>query len=267
MSNSLQNQNSELNVDNHHRRHFLKLATIVGGFSAVSPQAFAFDFGRLLNAGVGLAGSFMLSDEQLNGYFDQMSQKYDKENKIAPPNTVYHQRMMNLTKGMQSYDGLKLNYKVYMSKEVNAFAMANGTIRFYSGLMDMMTDDEIRYVVGHEVGHVKSGHTKERIQAAMRVGALREAVSATGPTVASLADSQLGDLFEAVVTSRHSRANENEADDYAMKFLKANRFNARASVTALEKLAKLSGDAGGASWLSTHPAPAERAQRMKSQLA
>ncbi|MDH4394773.1 MAG: M48 family metallopeptidase [Limnobacter sp.] len=249
------------------RRHFLKLASIVGGFSAVAPEAFAFDLGRLLNAGVGLAGSFMLSDEQLNGYFDQMSQKYDKENKIAEPNTVYHKRMMNLTKGMQSYDGLKLNYKVYMSKEVNAFAMANGTIRFYSGLMDIMTDDEIRYVVGHEVGHVKSGHTKERIQAAMRVGALREAVSATGPTVASLADSQLGDLFEAVISSRHSRANENEADDYAMKFLKTNRFNARASVTALEKLAKLSGDGGGASWLSTHPAPAERAQRMKSQLA
>lgn len=248
------------------RRQLLTLISLAAGVSAVSPEALAVDVGRLVNAGVGLAGSFLLTDQQLQGYFDQMAAQSDAKNKVAPPNSPVHQRMLRITRGLDSYDGLNFNYKVYETPEVNAFAMANGTIRFYSGLMDMMSDDEVRYVLGHEIGHVKSGHTKQRIQAAMRVGALRDAISATGPGVAALADSQLGDLFATVVTSKFSRTHENQADDYAMKFLKSNKYPPRAAVSALQKLAKLSGGGGGG-WLSTHPAPSERAQRMQSQLA
>ncbi|VTR30443.1 Uncharacterized metalloprotease yggG [Serratia fonticola] len=32
--------------------------------------------------------------------------------------------------------------------------MANGCIRVYSGLMDMMDDNEVEGVLGHEMGHV-----------------------------------------------------------------------------------------------------------------
>lgn len=160
---------------------------------------------------------------------------------------------------------MSLNFKVYETPEVNAFAMANGTIRVYSGLMDLMTDEEIRYVIGHEIGHVKAGHTKARIQTAMRTSALRKAASATGGNAAVLAESQLGDLFEKVIRAQHSQGNENEADDYAMAFMKRRNYDSNASVSALEKLAKMS-EGSSASWLSTHPAPSERAQRMKSQL-
>ncbi len=39
--------------------------------------------------------------------------------------------------------------------------MANGCIRVYSGLMDMMTDNEVEAVIGHEMGHVALGHVKK----------------------------------------------------------------------------------------------------------
>ena len=45
-----------------------------------------------------------------------------------------------------------------MTKEVNAWAMANGCIRVYSGLMDMMTNNEVEAVLGHEMGHVAHVH-------------------------------------------------------------------------------------------------------------
>ncbi|MFP1497472.1 M48 family metalloprotease [Escherichia coli] len=48
-----------------------------------------------------------------------------------------------------------------MAKDVNAFAMANGCIRADSGLMDMMTDNEVEAVIGHEMGHVALGHVKK----------------------------------------------------------------------------------------------------------
>ncbi len=39
-----------------------------------------------------------------------------------------------------------------MTSNVNAWAMANGCVRVYSGLMDMMNDNEIEGVLGHELG-------------------------------------------------------------------------------------------------------------------
>lgn len=248
------------------KRDFMKLVALASGLSSVAPTAMALDFGKMLSAGTDLAKSANISDEELTAYFDQMTDQYDQQNKIADEKSVYGKRLQTLVKGLETEDGLKLNFKVYETPEVNAFAMANGTIRVYSGLMDMMTDDEVRYVIGHEIGHVKAGHTKARIQTAMRTNALRQAASATGGNVAVLAESQLGDLFEKVIRAQHSQANENEADDYAMAFMKRRSYKAEASVSALEKLAKMS-EGSSASWLSTHPAPSERAQRMKGQLA
>ena len=67
-----------------------------------------------------------------------------------------------------------------------------------------------------------------------------------------------------MILAQHSQGNEREADDYAMKFMKAKKYSPQACVTALEKLDALSGGSG-ASWLSTHPSPKERAERMRAQ--
>jgi putative metalloprotease len=47
--------------------------------------------------------------------------------------------------------------------------------------------------------------------------------------------------------------------------MKKNKYSAQACVTALDKLAAMSG--GDSSWLSTHPSPKERSARMKTQVA
>jgi Zn-dependent protease with chaperone function len=50
---------------------------------------------------------------------------------------------------------------------VNAFAigMERHTIVITSGLVDLMDDDELRCVIGHELGHIKSGHMLYRTMA------------------------------------------------------------------------------------------------------
>jgi metalloprotease len=196
----------------------------------------------------------------------QMAVYSDKQNRIAPAGSPYATRLAGLSSGLVEDGGLKLNFKCYLTKEVNAFAMADGTIRLYSGLMDMMTDDELRYVIGHEMGHVKSGHTKKRMQTALAASAAQKGVASSGTKAAVLADSQVGDLIVQVVRAQHSQGNEREADDYAMQFMSRRKYDRKACVTALEKLVKMSGG-GGTSWLSTHPSPAERADRMRKQMA
>ena len=132
--------------------------------SSVTPlPAMAQSLRGLFDAGKDAFSALTLSDSQVRGYAAQMAKQMDSEAPLAPPDNPYAKRLTTLTRGMEEDNGLKLNFAVYMVRDVNAFAMADGTIRFYAGLMDMMSDDEIRYVVGHEMGHVNHGHTKARM--------------------------------------------------------------------------------------------------------
>jgi putative metalloprotease len=236
---------------------------ILGTYPALAQK---FDLGGAIGAATDAAKAATLTDDQVRTYASQMATYSDKQARIAPASDKYAQRLTALTSSCQEDQGLRLNYKVYLTKDVNAFAMADGTIRFYSGLMDMMTDDELRYVIGHEIGHVKHGHTKKRMQTALAASAAQKGVAASNTRAAVLADSQMGDLIVKVVRAQHSQGNEHEADDYAMQFMSRRKYDRKACVTALEKLVKLSGG-GGSNWLSTHPSPKERADRMRKAMA
>ena len=247
------------------RRLALKQMMLMLGVSAISPVS-ALDLGKALDAAKSLTKSASITDDEIKSYFSLMSKEYDAQNQVAAANDPYAKRLDTLTKNLTQYDGQDFNYKVYLTPDVNAFAMGDGTVRIYSGLMDLMTDDEVRYVIGHEMGHVKSGHSKARMQTALNTSALRDLTNAAGGTASAISNSQLGDLVENVIKAQHSQGNERQADDYAMKFLKTNKYSPMAAVTALEKLVKLSGGGGGG-WTATHPAPAERAARMRQQAA
>jgi putative metalloprotease len=159
-----------------------------------------------------------------------------------------------------------VNYKVYMTKDVNAWAMANGCVRVYSGLMDMMSDDEVRGVLGHEVGHVALGHTKSAMQVAYTTAAARGLLGATGnATLTALSSSQLAAIGEQFVNAQFSQRQESAADDYSFDLLTRNGANRQALVTAFQKMATL--DGGQSSMLSSHPGSAQRAQHIQERLA
>ena len=244
------------------------ILTIPGLLIAGTSPALAqkFDIGGALGAATDAAKAATLTDDEVRRYASQMAGYSDKQARIAPADSPYGKRLAGLAGGLTEDQGIRLNYKCYLTKDVNAFAMADGTIRLYSGLMDLMTDDELRYVIGHEMGHVKNGHTRKRMQTALATSAAQKGVAASGTRAGVLADSQLGNLMVSVVRAQHSQGNEREADDYAMQFMSRRKYDRKACVTALEKLVKLSGG-GDTNWTSTHPSPRERAERMRQQLA
>ena len=245
----------------------MTLAALAGGVSISSPAWGQFKLGKVIDAAKDAVEAETLSDEELNAYFAQIAKENDKLNPVATSKDPYGKRLANLSKGLQTHDGLNLDIKAYLVTDVNAFAMGNGTIRVFAGLMDQFTDDEIRYVIGHEIGHVKAGHSRKRMQAALRASALKKGASAAGGKVGRIADSELGALFNDVVAAQHSQKNEREADDYAMAFMKSKNYDSMACVTALDKLAGMGGGGGGLPWLQTHPSPQERSKRMRKQLS
>ncbi|KAA8998150.1 M48 family metallopeptidase [Affinibrenneria salicis] len=224
------------------------------------------DTGALMQSGTQAYQAATLSDEQVKTLSAQSCEAMDKEAKIAPANSTYTKRLNKIAKALgNDINGTPANYKVYLTSDVNAWAMANGCIRVYSGLMDMMNDNEVTGVLGHEIGHVALGHSRKAMQVAYATSAARSAAASAGGVAATLSQTQLADLGEKLVNAQFSQTQESQADDYSFELLKKRGIKTEGLATSFEKLAKL--DAGSqSSMFDSHPPSEERAKHIRQRI-
>ncbi|KMZ13071.1 putative metalloprotease yggG [Candidatus Burkholderia humilis] len=224
------------------------------------------DPNQLMQTGQLATQALTLSDTDVRTLSDKSCADLDKENQIAPASSTYTKRLNTISKQLgDNINGVPVNYKVYLTKDVNTWAMANGCVRVYSGLMDLMTDEEVRGVVGHEMGHVALGHTKKVMQVAYATSAARSVVSSAGGVIGNLSASQLGNLSEKFVNAQFSQSQESAADDYSFDMQKKKGYNPQGLVTAFQKLATI--DGGESSMLSSHPSSPARAKHIEDRIA
>ena len=221
------------------------------------------DMQLVTEAGIDALHAVTLSEEAVQQMAIKSSTYVDSKKRVAPATSKYARRLKRLVGDHYQEGNLTFNYKVYLVDKINAFAMADGTIRVYSGLMDMFTDDELRFVIGHEMGHVTLKHIHKKLRMAYATSAVRKAVAATKSKVGEIAGSKWGGFVEKLLGAQFSQLEEKEADDYSLAFMKKNGYTPQAAVSALKKLATLSNDH---SFLSSHPAPGKRAERLQAQL-
>lgn len=230
-----------------------------------------FDWWRAAVAGYKALQAYTLSDNDVIQYVKQSVDYMDRSNNKLPASSPYTRRLKNLTSGLRSVDGVPLNFEVYrVDNEVNAFACADGSVRVYTSLMDLMTDDELLGVIGHEIGHVGKHHTRKAIKAELLSDAFRQAIASSDSRLAMLADSQLGDIGLMMMNAKYSRSQEQEADDYGYDFLKQSGKDPYNMVKALEKLKSLEGKSNKVSsfvskMFSSHPETDKRISRLKER--
>lgn len=225
--------------------------------------------GKVIQAGSDAVKGITLSDEDVA----EMSREYmkwmDAHNPLTAVDTEYGKRLQKLTGSIKEVSGLKVNFGVYEVIDVNAFACGDGSVRICAGLMDLMTDDEVLSVIGHEIGHVIHTDSKDAMKSAYLRSAAAHAAGAANETVAKLTDSDLGALAESLAGAQFSQKQENEADDYAFEFCVTNNIDPYAMYNALNKLLKLSEGAPQSSkfrqLFSSHPETEKRVMRMKAK--
>ena len=249
-------------------RHLL-FALIFGGLSFGSFEASAqFNLKKAVGAVSKTAQALTLTDEQMAAYVKQSVEWMDKNNPVLPEDNEYTQRLRRLTANVKDADGIPLNFKVYDVIDVNAFACPDGSVRVFSSLMDIMSDDELMGVIGHEIGHVIKRHSKNAMKQELLTGALKDAAGAANNKVAQLTDSQLGAISESLINAKYSQKQETEADECGYDFLVANGLNPWGMAMAFEKL---SGSEGGAKqstiqkMFSSHPDTQKRIKRMSER--
>lgn len=220
------------------------------------------DVTKALDAGTDAFTAATLSSKDLIAMGKETAAQMDKEASLAPSSNAYAKRLNKIIASLRNVDGLSLNYKVYLTSDVNAFALPDGSIRVYSGLMDLMTDDEVYFVIGHEIGHVKNGDSLDKFRMAYAASAARKGAAAVGGAAGRLSAGELGDLGEAVLNAQFSQSQESDADVYGLHLMEKNGKNSKAAVSALNKLAS-PGGGSGASFLSSHPDSKSRAAKLE----
>lgn len=224
------------------------------------------DSNGLMSSGAEALQAYTLTDAQVKELSDKACTEMDSKATLAAAGSDYAQRLTKIAAALgDNINGQPVNYKVYVTKDVNAFAMANGCIRVYSGLMDMMSDNEVEAVIGHEMGHVALGHVKKGMQVQLGTNAVRVAVASAGGTIGSLSQSQLGDLGEKLVNAQFSQRQESEADDYSYDLLRKRGISPLGLATSFEKLAKQD-EGRQSSMFDDHPASEARAQHIRDRM-
>jgi putative metalloprotease len=227
---------------------------------------------RLMQSGAKVMQALSISDNDIKGYVSQSVAQLDAQNQIVTSGN-YVTRLNKITKGLTQVDGTPLTFKVYKNNEINAFACADGNVRVYTGLLDVMTDDEALGVIGHEVGHVAMKHTLNAYKASLFSSAAMDVLASTGNVAASLTDSVFGQLAEQMVNVKYSRKQETEADDFGYDFLKGAGKNPYYMALAFEKLMDKSQSGTSAqvtsiaNLFSSHPDTQSRIDRVNKKAA
>lgn len=230
--------------------------------------AFAqFNLSKAIGGAAKAVQAFTLSDQQMAAYVKESVDWMDKNNPVLPESSPYTQRLNRLVAGITQADGIPLNFKVYNVVDINAFACPDGSVRVFSSLMDIMDDDELLGIIGHEIGHVLKRHSKNAFKTQLLTGAMKDAIASTGGVAAALTESQLGSLGEALINAKYSQKQEKEADNCGYDFLVQNGKNPWGMVMSFEKFLQLEGDNAQTSnyfskMFSSHPDTKARIQAM-----
>lgn len=153
---------------------------------------------------------------------------------------------------------------------VNAFALPGGQIFITLAMMDALdTEAQLAGVLGHEVGHVVARHGAERL-ARQRLGALL--VQAIG--IAASEDPGSGrqaalvaQAVNQLLSLRYGRDDELESDRLGFDFMVDASYDPEGIVELMEILNTTRPDGQPPEFLSSHPNPDNRIERLEALTA
>jgi len=138
---------------------------------------------------------------------------------------------------------LKFYFKILNTRKVNALAFPGGFVYVTAGLLPMVTDQELAFVLGHEIAHVAKKHAIRQMEKQMYTdtGLLTLAALLNQGKVSEGSKNTMG-VVSMVLNNSYSREDENEADMTACEYMVYQLgMDPRAGVSFMRKLQKVGG--------------------------
>ena len=164
-----------------------------------------------------------------------------------------------------SMPNLPWRFRVVNSGDINAFALPGGFVYFNRGLIDITDDEsEIAGVMGHESSHVVLRHGTNQLSKAYLYSTPLAVLGSAGGAAGALG--QLGGVGLSMAFLKFSRDAEKQADILGVQTMVRAGYDPRGMIRIFERLERIGG-AKGPQFLSDHPNPDKRAERIQKEIS
>ncbi len=181
----------------------------------------------------------------------------------------YYRGIGNRLAAASERPDLPWTFRVLDDPVVNAFALPGGFNYVTRGILAYFNSEaELAGVAGHEIGHVTARHSAAQMT--------RQTLAGVGLVAGMILVPDLQDWAGAASAGlqlmflRFSRDDERQADDLGLRYMYRTSYDPRElpNVFAmLDRVSRASGAERVPGWLSTHPDPEDRQERLQEKIA
>lgn len=161
---------------------------------------------------------------------------------------------------------LPWEFHVLDSEQINAFALPGGKVFFSRGLLAKMKNEaEVAAVLGHEVGHVTDQHIEAQMSQQLGIGIAASVLGAAGQYTDNDWLQVLGagaQVGGGVYLLKYGRDQESAADTLGLRYMTKVGYNPVGMLGVMKILKEASAGGAQPEWLSTHPLPDTRIERV-----
>jgi predicted Zn-dependent protease len=174
------------------------------------------------------------------------------------------QKLVRVIPPEYQHPEFRYSFRVVNQKEINAFALPGGPMFVNRGMIEAAHDEgEIAGVMAHELSHVILRHGTAQATKATKyeVGAIAGQIlgAIVGGTAGSII-AQGSNFGISTYFMKFSREYESQADILGVQLMSRAGYNPQSMANMFRTLASQGGS--GPEWLSDHPNPGNREQRM-----
>jgi Zn-dependent protease with chaperone function len=165
----------------------------------------------------------------------------------------------------------RYSFSVVDARDINAFALPGGPMYINRGMIEAARNEgEMAGVMAHEISHVALRHATaqatetQKYQIGSVLGQIAGAVIGGVPGAVIGAGSQIGFGAGAL---KYSRKYETQADILGAQIMARAGYDPRDLANMFQTIERQGGGRSGPEWLSSHPNPGNRYQRINQEAA
>jgi len=219
----------------------------------------AISWGDLILRGIQVVQLSNLSDQQEVQLGQQINQEVTQSVRLYrdPVVTQYVKDIGQRLAAKSERPKIPYTFQVVDDRSVNAFATMGGFVYVHTGLLKLADNEaQLASVMGHEIGHIVARHSVKQMKETAIASGVAGAAGLDNSTAVKIG-------VELALRRPHSRRAEFEADQLGLKTLGRAGYAESAMVAFMSKLLTQSSPP---TFLSTHPATADRIARLRQSV-
>ena len=195
------------------------------------------------------------TEEKLGDLFWEVYQKNTHENK-NPLIVNAVDSLVTKICSANKIDRESVKIHILEEEDINAFAMPNGHLVVYTGLiLQSENPEELSGVIAHEIAHIQLNHVMKKLVKEVGLSVL------ISMTTGNSGSDIIKETAKMLSSSAFDRGLEKEADIKAVDYLIMSKTDPEAFANFLYKIADTESDVTTyLTWVSTHPESKERAE-------